>query len=99
MPSGSLAESEPAALVASALAAVGLVTTGVLATLPVLTVPAVLIGPPPAHQLQLGLLVSLVVAVVVAGVLVGPGWHSLIVALGGGGGMIVAGLISWLRLR
>jgi uncharacterized protein (TIRG00374 family) len=57
----------PAALVASAMAAVGLVTTGVLATLPVLTVPAVLIGPPPAHQLQLGLLVSLVVAVVVVG--------------------------------
>ena len=58
---------QPAALVASALAAVGLLTTGVLATLPVLTVPAVLIGPPPAHQLQLGLLVSLVVAVVVVG--------------------------------
>ena len=33
----------------------------------VLPVPAVLIGPPPAHQLQLGLLVSLVVAVVVVG--------------------------------
>jgi uncharacterized membrane protein YbhN (UPF0104 family) len=59
---------QPAALVASALAAVGLVTTGILATLPVLTIPAVLIGPPPAHQLQLGLLVSLVVAVVVVGV-------------------------------
>jgi uncharacterized membrane protein YbhN (UPF0104 family) len=58
---------QPAALVAAALAAVGLLTTGVLATLPVLTVPAVLIGPPPAHQLQLGLLVSLVVAVVVVG--------------------------------
>jgi hypothetical protein len=56
---------QPAALVAAALAAVGLLTTAVLATLPVLTVPAVLIGPPPAHQLQLGLLVSLVVAVVV----------------------------------
>jgi uncharacterized membrane protein YbhN (UPF0104 family) len=58
---------QPATLVAGALAAVGMLTTAVLATLPVLTVPAVLIGPPPAHQLQLGLLVSLVLAVVVVG--------------------------------
>jgi hypothetical protein len=35
----------------------------------------------------------------VAGILVGPGWHSLIVALGGGLGMILAGLLGWLRLR
>ena len=33
-----------------------------------LTVPAVVIGPPPARQLQLGLLVSLVVAVVIVGI-------------------------------
>jgi uncharacterized membrane protein YbhN (UPF0104 family) len=56
-----------AARVAGALAAVGLLTTGVLAALPVLTVPAVLIGPPPARQLQLGLVVSLILAVVVVG--------------------------------
>jgi hypothetical protein len=35
----------------------------------------------------------------VIGVLIGPGWHSLIVALAGGGGMFVAGLIAWLRVR
>jgi hypothetical protein len=35
----------------------------------------------------------------VAGILIGPGWHSLIVAVAGGGGMLVAGLIGWLRLR
>jgi hypothetical protein len=35
----------------------------------------------------------------IIGVFAGPGWHSLIVAIAGGGGMIVAGLIAWLRLR
>jgi len=35
----------------------------------------------------------------VIGVLIGPGWHSLILAIAGGGGMIAAGLISWSRLR
>lgn len=54
----------PAASVAAALSATGLLTTGMLLALPVLTVPAVIIGPPPARQLQLGLIVSLVVAIV-----------------------------------
>ena len=58
---------KPAA-VASGLAGVGLITTGVLLLLPVLTIPALLIGPPPAEQLQLGLLVSLILAVVIVGV-------------------------------
>ena len=39
-----------------------------LLLLPVLTIPALLIGPPPAEQLRLGLLVSLVIAVVIVGV-------------------------------
>ena len=56
---------QPAAAVASALAAMGLLTTGVLLLLPVLTIPALIIGPPPARQLQLGLLVSLMLAVVI----------------------------------
>jgi hypothetical protein len=35
----------------------------------------------------------------VIGVIAGPGWHSLIVALAAGGGMLLVGLIGWLRLR
>ncbi|WP_250002190.1 transporter [Actinoplanes sp. M2I2] len=35
----------------------------------------------------------------IVGILIGPGWHSLIVAVAGGGGMIAAGLIGWLKLR
>ena len=54
----------PAGQVAAALGSVGLLTTGMLLALPILTVPAVLIQPPPARQLQLGLVVSLIVAVV-----------------------------------
>lgn len=34
----------------------------------------------------------------VVGVILGPGWHALIVAVLGGGGMLVAGLVSWLRM-
>ena len=33
------------------------------------------------------------------GIVAGPGWHSLIVAIAGGGGMILVGLVGWLRLR
>ena len=58
---------QPPAVVVSALTAVGLLTTGVLLMLPILTVPALIIGPPPARQLQLGLLVSLVLAVIIVG--------------------------------
>jgi uncharacterized protein (TIRG00374 family) len=54
----------PAGKVGAALGSVGLLTTGMLLALPILTVPAVLIRPPPARQLQLGLVVSLIVAVV-----------------------------------
>jgi uncharacterized protein (TIRG00374 family) len=50
--------------VGAVLSATGLLTTGVLLALPVLTVPAVLIGPPPARQLQLGLVVSLLIATI-----------------------------------
>jgi hypothetical protein len=35
----------------------------------------------------------------VIGILIGPGWHSLIIAVAAGGGMLVAGTIGWLRLR
>jgi uncharacterized membrane protein YbhN (UPF0104 family) len=69
--------------VASALTAMGLLSTGILLMLPVLTLPALLIGPPPARQLQLGLVVSLVVAVgmvvLSAAVLL---WTRLVVVVG-----------------
>jgi uncharacterized protein (TIRG00374 family) len=74
---------EPAAEVASAITAMGLLTTGILLMLPILTIPALLIGPPPARQLELGLVVSLVVAVVMvalsATILV---WTPFVVAVG-----------------
>jgi hypothetical protein len=35
----------------------------------------------------------------IAGVLAGPGWHSLVVSLAGGGGMLVAGLVEWWSCR
>ncbi|GAA0524762.1 hypothetical protein GCM10010172_01520 [Paractinoplanes ferrugineus] len=35
----------------------------------------------------------------VAGIIAGPGWHSLIVAILGGGGMILAGALGWRQLR
>ncbi len=38
-----------------------------LLALPVLTVPALLLGPPPARELEYGLFVSFVLAVVVMG--------------------------------
>ncbi|GAA3347536.1 hypothetical protein GCM10020358_62700 [Amorphoplanes nipponensis] len=34
----------------------------------------------------------------VVGIALGPGWHALVVAVLGGGGMLVAGLVSWLRM-
>lgn len=54
------------AVVYSALTSVALLTSGVLMLLPVLTIPALIIGPPP-HQLQLGLLLSMVIAIVIVG--------------------------------
>jgi hypothetical protein len=35
----------------------------------------------------------------IAGVLAGPGWHALIISVAGGGGLLVAGLVEWLRWR
>ena len=35
----------------------------------------------------------------IAGVIAGPGWHSLVVCLAGGGGMLVAGTVAWRRYR
>jgi uncharacterized protein (TIRG00374 family) len=54
--------------VGGALGATGLLTTGMLMTLPVLAVPAVLTGESLPRQLEIGLVASLVVAVVLVGV-------------------------------
>lgn len=81
---------QPPAAVASALTAIGLLTTGVLLLLPVLTIPTLLIGPPPARQLQLGLLVSLVLAVVIVGVgLSALAWTRFVVVIGQGCGYVL----------
>ena len=59
---------QPATTVASGLTATNLLGTAVLLLLPVLTIPALLIGPPPARQLQLGLVVSMIIAVVIVAI-------------------------------
>ena len=74
---------QPAATVASALTATGLLTSAVLLLLPVLTVPALIIGPPPPEQLQLGLVVSLILAVaIVALVLSALAWPRVVAGVG-----------------
>ncbi|MBX6751027.1 MAG: transporter [Micromonosporaceae bacterium] len=35
----------------------------------------------------------------IGGFLAGPGWHSLAISLAGGGGMLTAGFVEWLRWR
>jgi uncharacterized membrane protein YbhN (UPF0104 family) len=59
---------QPPGAVGTALGAAGLLSTAVLLALPVLTIPAVIIGPPLSQRLQLGLVVSLVLAVVMVAV-------------------------------
>ncbi len=57
----------PAGTVSAVLSATGLLTTGVLLALPVIAVPAVVLGQPLAHELEVGLIASLVVAVILVG--------------------------------
>lgn len=74
---------QPAGAVVSALTAVNLLTISVLLLLPVLTVPALIIGPPPARQLELGLGVSLILAVVIVAVgLTALSWRGAVSAVG-----------------
>jgi uncharacterized protein (TIRG00374 family) len=81
---------QPPAVVASALTAMGLITTGVLLVLPIITVPALLIGPPPARQLEYGLLVSLILAIVIVGFgLSALKWTGFVVAVGRTAGRII----------
>jgi uncharacterized protein (TIRG00374 family) len=81
---------QPPAVVASAVTSIGLMTTGVLLLLPVLTVPALLIGPPPARQLELGLLVSLIMAIVIVALgLAVLTWSRFVVLVGRAAGRII----------
>jgi uncharacterized protein (TIRG00374 family) len=76
--------------VAGALSATGLLSTGVLLALPLLTIPAVIVGPPPAQELQLGLVLSSVVAVAL--ILLGLAllhWDGLVRAVGLAAGAVV----------
>ena len=48
---------------------------------------------------NLFLLGAAVTVINLVGVLFGAGWHSLIIALAGGGGMLFVGFIGWLRWK
>lgn len=81
---------QPPRAVASGLGAVALLNNAVLFLLPVLTIPALLIGPPPAKQLQLGLLVSVVLAAVIVTIgVTALTWPRVVVATGHGIGRVV----------
>lgn len=81
---------QPPRAVASGLSAVALLNNAVLFLLPVLTIPALLIGPPPAKQLQLGLLVSVVLAAVIVTIgVTALTWPRVVVATGHGIGRVV----------
>jgi putative heme transporter len=79
------------AVVGSALGAAGLLTTGMLMALPVLTLPALATGLRLAHQLQLGLIVSLVLAVALVGIgFAVLTWDRVVHVVARGAGVVVA---------
>ncbi len=81
---------QPGRSVASGLTAIGLLNNAVLFLLPVLTIPALLIGPPPAEQLQLGLVVSVILAAVIVAISVTAlTWPGMLRATGHGIGRLV----------
>ena len=81
---------QPAATVASGLTAVSLLGTAVLLLLPVLTIPALIIGPPPAKQLQLGLVVSVILAAAIVAVgVTALTWPRVVAVIGRGIGRTV----------
>ncbi len=49
------------------------------------------------RDLMMFILGAWITVVNIAGVLAGPGWHSLLIAVLGGGGMLATGLVLWLR--
>lgn len=54
-----------------------------------------------AVWLDRGLLVlgTWIIVINVVGLLAGPGWHALVIAVAGGGGMLIAGTVTWGRNR
>jgi uncharacterized membrane protein YbhN (UPF0104 family) len=81
---------QPAVTVASGLTAVNLLGTAVLLLLPVLTIPALIIGPPPARQLQLGLLVSVILASAIVAIgVTALTWPRVVAVVGRGIGRTV----------
>ena len=83
-------DGQPPSAVASGLTAIGLLNNAVLFLLPVLTIPALLIGPPPARQLQLGLVVSVILAAVIVSIgVTALTWPRVVAATGRGIGRIV----------
>ena len=83
-------DGQPPQAVASGLTAIGLLNNAVLFLLPVLTIPALLIGPPPARQLQLGLVVSVVLAAVIVTIgVTALTWPRVVAATGRGIGAVV----------
>ena len=81
---------QPPQAVASGLTAIGLLNNAVLFLLPILTIPALLIGPPPAEQLQLGLVVSVLLAAVIVTIgVTALTWPRLVAATGRAIGAVV----------
>jgi uncharacterized protein (TIRG00374 family) len=85
----------PSRAVGLALSATGAMTTGMLFVLPVLSLPTLVFGQSYAHQLEVGLVASLVVATVLIAVgLCLLTWHSLVYRVG-----LVAGHVVHLVKR
>lgn len=81
---------QPGKAVASGLTAIGLLNNAVLFLLPILTIPALLIGPPPAEQLRLGLVVSVILAAVIVSIGVTVlAWPRVLELVGHGIGHVV----------
>lgn len=81
---------QPGGAVASGLGAIALLNNAVLFLLPVLTIPALLIGPPPADQLQLGLVVSVVLAAAIVAIgVTALTWPRVVAATGRGIGRVI----------
>lgn len=87
----------PGPAVASGLTAANLLTSATLLLLPVLTIPALIIGPPPARQLQLGLVVSLILAAVMVSIgVLALTWRAGLAGIGRGiGGTLHLVRPSW----